>query len=457
MYFIGFLSILSYNCNLESIFHSAMNRLNFLLKSTFLVCCAFVLLGSVYITQPNYSSDSNIASNTPSETSTNQDALEIERYNRKQQQLQKAVRDYFENAIKKGLIVGAGVSIVQGDSVLLSTGYGKRNVNTFAKINEETVFRLGSLSKGFAGVLVGKLNSKGLLNWTDNVSNYLPEFLFKDYNYTSKVKLSHLLSHTSGAPYHSYTDLIEADVDLKTIASKFKSVQPISEPGKMYSYQNALFALSGEVTQCVTGNSINQDLKTYFFDPLEMNSVSTDYKSLMASDNKAHAHRKYRKQWKTTRFTDKYFNAVAAGGINASANDMAKWMQFLLGHNQSIMTTQELSEVFQPVIKIGGNRKYYQHWNGHLESYYGYGWRIHNFADLETGLPKTIIHHGGSVNDFRNEIALFPEEDLGICVLMNSMTKLAKQVIPDLHNIISDVYQNLNLTATTEDRSVDKL
>jgi len=429
-----------------------LNRLNFLLKATFLVGCAFILISSVYNTQPDYSRDfdTDTELNDLSEESSSKNALEIIRYTKKRKELQNAVLDYFENAINKGLIVGAGVSIVQGDSVLLSTGYGKRNVNTLAKIDDETVFRLGSLSKGFAGVLVGNLYSKGLLDWDDNVSNYVPNFQFKDFEHTSKIKLSHILSHTSGAPYHSYTDLIEDDVDLKTIASKFKSVQPISEPGAIYSYQNAMFALSGEVTQCVTGNSIGKDLKTHFFKPLKMNSASTDYKTLMAADNKAYAHRKYGKRWRTTKFTDKYFNAVAAGGINASAEDMSKWMQFLLGHKQTVMTTQELSEVFQPIIKIGGNRKYYQHWDGHIQSYYAYGWRIHNFADEDTGLPKTMIHHGGSVNDFRNEIALFPEEDLGICVLMNSMTKLAKQVIPDLHDIVSDVYRDSNFEGIYE-------
>lgn len=432
-----------------------MKRGNLLLKTAFLICGATILLSSIHTSPTHYPKNpspnlTGLSNTSTGEPSSSEHHAQKTRATKKRLELQHAVQDYFENAIKKGLIVGAGVSIVKGDSVLLSTGYGKRNSNTGARVNKETIFRLGSLSKGFAGVLVGKLKSQKLLDWNDNVSNYIPDFKFKDADYTSKIKLSHILSHTSGAPYHSYTDLIEADVDLKVIASRFKNVEPISEPGAMYSYQNALFALSGEVTQCVTGNSINKDLETHFFKPLKMTMASTDYKSLIASKNKAHAHRKYRKRWKTIKFTDKYFNAVAAGGINASANDMSKWMHLLLGHNQTIMTSQQLSEVFQPIVKIGGNHKYYQHWDGHISSHYGYGWRIHHLTDGNTGVPKTIIHHGGSVNDFRNEIALFPEEDLGICVLMNSMTKLAKQVIPDLHNIVSNVYQNANLVATAD-------
>ena len=50
-----------------------------------------------------------------------------------------------------------------------------------------------------------------------------------------------------------------------------------------------------------------------------------------------------------------------------------------------------------------------------------------------------MVHHGGSVSDFRNEIALFPGEDLGISVLFNSLTPLASSVVPELHEIVKKV------------------
>ncbi|MEB8389512.1 hypothetical protein OO012_20100, partial [Rhodobacteraceae bacterium KMM 6894] len=47
------------------------------------------------------------------------------------------------------------------------------------------------------------------------------------------------------------------------------------------------------------------------------------------------------------------------------------------------------------------------------------------------------------VNNYRNEIAVYPEADLGICVLLNSNSRLAKKVIPDLHKIVKDIYANI--------------
>ncbi|MGB5387440.1 MAG: serine hydrolase, partial [Eudoraea sp.] len=64
----------------------------------------------------------------------------------------------------------------------------------------------------------------------------------------------------------------------------------------------------------------------------------------------------------------------------------------------------------------------------------------HKFSEEETGLQKTIWHHGGSVNNYRNEIAVYPESDLGICVLLNNNSKLAKTLVPDLYKIVKEVY-----------------
>jgi beta-lactamase class C len=180
-----------------------------------------------------------------------------------------------------------------------------------------------------------------------------------------------------------------------------------------------------------------------------MSNVSTDYNSLLEFDNIASPHRKNRNGWREISLTDRYDNAVAAGGINASSMDMAKWMRFLLGHNPKVMSANTIQEVFKPFITFKNKNKYYQKWPGHVSSSYGYGWRIHSFKNEKTGELETMWHHGGSVNNYRNEIALFPESDLGICVLINSNSKLARNVIPDLNAIVKRVYDQQPATLAT--------
>lgn len=362
-------------------------------------------------------------------------------YHWQQRQLKTALKTYFDRAIASGDIVGAGVSIVKGDSIVVAEGFGNRNSKTREKVNGQTIFRLGSLSKGFTGLLTANIIEDGKLRWEDKVRDYIPEFQLGDRQNTEQVTLANILSHTAGAPYHSFTNLIEAGLPLEDIAKRFKEVKPISKPGEIYSYQNALFALSDEIIFKATGQDITKLLQNRIFNPLGMCDTSMDYESLQRSENIALPHSKWRSGWRPKKLNDHYYNAISAGGISANATDMGKWMRFVLGHNPEIMGEQAIKAAFKPVVEIKGHSKYYQRWPGHISSHYGFGWRIHKYAEGNTHKEKTIWHHGGSVNNYRNEIAVFPEADLGICVLLNSQSRLAGRVIPDIYQIIREVYQ----------------
>ncbi|WP_297693057.1 serine hydrolase [uncultured Eudoraea sp.] len=415
-----------------------MKRSKILRVSAILTLTLFALAIGVYGTATNSTSEDTFATDKSTKSLVDQQLVQL--YMWQQQELKLAVKAYFDKAIASGAIVGAGVSIVKGDSIVISDGFGKRNINVDAGVDGQTIFRLGSLSKGFAGILAADLENEGKIDWEDKVSDYIPEFQLGDQSNTDKITFANILSHTSGAPYHSYTNLVEAGLTLTDIAKRFKEVDPISNPGSTYSYQNALFALSGEMMYKATGQEITTSLDDRFFKPLEMCSTTMDYETLIHAENVAVPHSKRRNGWRSKKLRNSYFNAIAAGGINASADDMAKWMRFLLGHNPEIMSKQALEEAFNPAIEIKGHYKYYQRWPGHLASYYGFGWRIHKFVEDRTRQEKTIWHHGGSVNNFRNEIAVYPEADLGICVLLNNNSRLAKTVVPDLYKIIKKVY-----------------
>ncbi|WP_062056722.1 serine hydrolase domain-containing protein [Aquimarina longa] len=357
-----------------------------------------------------------------------------------------SITAYFNKALHENKIVGAAVTIVKCDSVIYKSGYGSRNSTLKDTVNENTIFRIGSVSKGFAGILAGIHVEEGLLSWEDKIVDYIPDFQMSSRNQTEKVTLSHILSHTTGLPYHSFTNLVEAGLPITSIASRFKNVFPIGQPGRIYSYQNAVFALSGKIIEEITGKPLVEVIQDKIFKPLEMTSASASYEALDESDNVAQPHKRFRYGWKPIRINKKYYNnAIAAGGINASITDMSKWVRFLLGNNPEVMMPNTMNTVFSPKIQVGGRSKYYQRWPGFSKSSYGLGWRIHTFINKETKQPSTMIHHGGTVNNYRSEIAIYPEEDLGICVLFNSQNSLAKNCIPEIYKIIKEI------TATIEE------
>ncbi len=415
-----------------------MRRLKTLAGCSLVIFLLFVITSSVYHPATPSGSDRAITSETQNEPKVDPEALR--QYRMHQQELQKALTTYFDTAITAGDIVGAGVTIVKGDSIVLAEGYGRRSHNSTALVEGTTVFRLGSLSKGFAGILAAGLKHDGKLRWEDRVNQYFPHFQLGDIQNTDKITLATIMSHTSGVPYHSYTNLIEAGIPVKDIAERFQEVVPISLPGELYSYQNAMFALCGEVMQTVTGQEMPVLLENRFFKPLGMSTATVDYEILSHMENIALPHSKGSNGWRSIPLKNSYSNAIVAGGINASALDMGKWMRFVLGHNPELMDRATIEEAFQPRIRITGQHKYYQRWAGHVSSFYGFGWRIHKFTEDDNPKEKTIWHHGGSVNDYRNEIAMYPEADLGICVLLNSNSQLAKKVIPDVYEIVKKVY-----------------
>ena len=82
-------------------------------------------------------------------------------------------------SLRRGLPGGAFV-ITYGDSILLSKGFGVRKVGEPETIDENTVFRLGSVSKGFAGILAGMMVEQEIISWEDTVSHIIPYFQLKD-------------------------------------------------------------------------------------------------------------------------------------------------------------------------------------------------------------------------------------------------------------------------------------
>lgn len=412
-----------------------------------------LVLGVVFSNITAFIEASDTSNETVSTIDIVSDKIHEERlriYKERQKELRASLDVYFQKAIEAGDIVGVGVSIVQGDSIIISDGFGKRNIKNKANVDGETVFRLGSLSKGFGGILAASLHAEGKLNFDERIVKYIPEFSFGDDSTTQSVKLSHILSHTSGTPYHSFTNFVEAGLSITDIAKRFDEVDPISKPGEQYSYQNAMFSLSQEVMLKATGEDVRTLLKKRFFEPLGMSHVSMKHSELLKEENIAMPHRRRGSGWSLLPLTDKYYNAVLAGGINASAEDMGKWMRLLLGHNPDVMKSNAMKKAFTPIISFSNNRKYYQRWEGHLKSSYGFGWRIHEFQKLDSDAIETVWHHGGSVNNYRNEIAVFPGSDLGICVLLNGNSKLAKNVIPDLHDMVQKIYNQKTTVAVAE-------
>ena len=330
----------------------------------------------------------------------------------------------FQTILNQTNTPGAGLAIVKDTSVIYLSGHGLKAAFSTDSVDINTLFRIGSLSKGFAAVLAGTLVESGELAWTDKVRKFVPEFVLKDSLQSERVNLIHLLSQSTGLPYHAYTNLVEAGQDIKTIARALKKVNLISKEGEIYAYQNAAFSLIGPILEEVRQQPLETIFNQKLFNPLKIHNASTSYENLIDSDNVALPHRGGGSHWNNRPISKKYYNAIPAGGINASIADMAEWLQLLLGNRPEIISQKTLNEIFQPRINSRNRNRYFHDWPMVDEAYYGLGWRV------LTNPQDTFVYHGGYVNGYRGEILLFPKEKLGVCVLVNAPSELANKAIP---------------------------
>jgi beta-lactamase class C len=335
----------------------------------------------------------------------------------------------FEEGLNDLQIPGAAVVIVKDGRIVFQQGFGVKERGKPELVDENTVFRLGSVSKGFASVLAGVMAEEGVVGWDHPVSRYLMDFRLNDPEQTGRVQVRHLLSHTTGLPRHAYTNLVEDGLPMNRIIPRFEQVPLIGNEGFQHAYQNAAYSVIESILEFQTGTDFNTLLHEKLFDPLEMEFASANHAGIFNSENRASPHLFHSR----TRgrvpvpITNKYYNAVSSGGINASASDMGKWLLLLTGHYPEIISEEALSEIFEPVATIR-NRRFSRHWEGVNQSHYAMGWRV-----LDNNGQK-IVYHGGYVNGYRSEIAFSPEDGTGICILVNTNTNYPLTVIPDFFN-----------------------
>src|SRR6266513_4827356 len=104
-----------------------------------------------------------------------------------------------ETVLQETKTPGAAIAIVSRDKVQWVAGIGKADVAANKPVTAETLFRIGSVSKGFAALAALKLQEEGKLKLTDTVKQWVPEVAFiNPWEATDPVRLVHLMEHTAG-------------------------------------------------------------------------------------------------------------------------------------------------------------------------------------------------------------------------------------------------------------------
>ncbi len=347
---------------------------------------------------------------------------------------------FFIETLEEEEAPGAAVAIVKDDKIVYLNSFGVREIGRQEKVDIHTVFRLASVSKGFASVLTGLLVEEGILKWQDRVIKYVPNFSLKNLYSTRNLTIRHILSHTSGLPQHTYTDLLEENMPFDEILKKLNKVSLIGPVGRYYSYQNVLYSLISNIIKAATGRTYKELLTERIFEPLDMDDASLGRESFVASPNHAMPHVRRSFELMVTEVKPSFYKVLPSAGVNASILDMARWLRAMMGGVPEIISPDIIQNLTIPLIKTPPEMRKYR-WRDRLrDAHYGLGWRIYDYAGTR------IIYHGGWVEGFRAEIGFIPEQKIGIVVLLNCESMVANLLLPTFF----DMYLSLHEVDSTQ-------
>jgi len=161
---------------------------------------------------------------------------------------------------------GASVAIYREQTVYLYKNYGLRDLESPASVTSETNFRTASLTKAFTATAIMQLVENDQLSLDQNLKNIFPGFA----NYGKKVKVKHLLSHTSGL--RDYEDLMPpnypgqiTDAGVLDIIAKERSTY--FNPGSEFRYSNTGYAVLAEIVTKLLGINFHEYLDQNIFTP----------------------------------------------------------------------------------------------------------------------------------------------------------------------------------------------
>lgn len=317
---------------------------------------------------------------------------------------------------------------------------GTTDIRTGQAVKPDTVFRIASVSKGFAATLAALLAGEGRFSWAEPITRYVPSFEFQGVR--ESVTIHDVVGQSSGFIPHAYDNLIEAGVPRNEVWQRFASLSPICPPGTCYTYQNSVFSLIEPVLEQVSQTSYPELVRNRLFRPLGMENASAGFEAYRDNSNHAVPHVKRARKWRAVSVQPDYYSVNSAAGINASVLDMAEWLIAALGHRPKVMPASALEKVMTPRVRTARELRR-KHWREHLnDAHYGLGWRIYQFGDEE------LVYHGGWVSGFRAEIALSRKHDLGLVILMNGESSAIAELSSDFW---SKAFETLHTPTTTAD------
>lgn len=348
-------------------------------------------------------------------------------------------------AMEEHHLPGVVVSVVSGDNLLLTKGWGRARLQPDEPVDpERTLFHVASISKTFTSTGVMQQVEAGRLRLDEDISTYLESVEIADTDRYGPLTMTHLMTHTGGFEAtnigHSKAASIDGDYSLAEYVDRYQPAR-VRSPGELASYSNYGVSLAGKVLEDVSGEDFADYMDRRVLEPLDMNRSSfrdwpgkpaEGYLNQSLAEDRAVAYR-----WSNGRHRPyhRFFmhgGSQPAASLSTTATDMARFMQAHLNggtlDGNSILDAETAARMHQVLFR-------------NAEGIMG---NAHGFWSTEMAGYRTL-EHSGYVLGFYSNMVLLPELDLGLFVATNGddgrelITRLPRKVVkalfPDRSNL----------------------
>jgi CubicO group peptidase (beta-lactamase class C family) len=327
-----------------------------------------------------------------------------------------SLSQYVQQGLQDWNLPGLAIVVVKDGKVVLSKGFGVRNISTKAPVDENTLFMIASNTKLFTATSLTLLETRGTLSLNDKITKYFPDYRLYDSNTTALVTIRDLLTHRIGTKtFQGDFTFWNTSLSREEIMKRMRLLKPSQQFRQDFGYCNSCFLTAGQVILKVTGRQWEQFVQDSILTPLEMTNTHVLSTGVANLPDVAVPY--------TTSFTntlqqvpyDNWNNLAPAASIISSVTDLSHWLLFQLDsgryNGRQIMPFAVLQKT-RDMQTILGSRKstfYPTHFRG-----YGLGLFMTDYAG------RTVYWHTGGAGGMVSNVCFVPEEKLGIAILTNN-------------------------------------
>jgi CubicO group peptidase (beta-lactamase class C family) len=303
-------------------------------------------------------------------------------------------------------VPGISLAVIEKGKIKWAKGYGYANTETGTKVDTNTLFQAGSISKPLAALSVLKLFENNSLELNKDVNYYLKDWKILDNKFTKtkKVTLEKLLTHTAGITVHGFpgyqqTDSFPEIIDVLNGKGNTAKIEVDTIPGSIWRYSGGGYTVMEKVVEDISGLSLDDYMSKNILLPIGMKNST--YQQPISKKFQNNISAAYDKNGKLIKGLWNNYPEQAAAGLWTTPSDLAMYcieiQDIAQGKKDGILTKETVKRMLS---------KHKNDW--------GLGPSLQNEKD------SLIFGHGGKNAGFTNDMKAFAYQGNGVIVMTNA-------------------------------------